>query len=62
MPARARPGSASPRTGEQSLTPRTIPSIRYFSARVNATGVGLGVGFGLGVAVGAAVGTGVAVG
>src|SRR5689334_893871 len=60
MPARARPGSAFPRTGEQSLTPRMIPSIRYFSARVNATGVGFGVG--LAVGAGVALGTGVAVG
>src|SRR6186997_796074 len=58
MPAIAKPGSASPRTGEQSLSPRMIPSIRYLSARENATGVGFGVGFG----VGAGVATGVAVG
>src|SRR5690349_5778677 len=58
MPARARPGSASPRTGEQSLTPRMIPSIRYFSARVNATGVGLGFGFAVEAGVGTAVGVG----
>src|SRR5690242_12376110 len=60
MPAVASPGSAFPRTGEQSLTPRMIPSIRYFSARVNATGVGFGVG--LAVGAGVALGTGVAVG
>ena len=57
MPAMARPGSPE-RTGEQSLSPRMMPSIRYRSAFENDGWVGRGVGFGIGRTVGAGVTTG----